>query len=180
MCGGGDPGEGYGNTAVPISASAAAAIKAVILMGDPRNIAGLPYNVGTCKAGGVSICHAVLLTPFLILLRLISSMPTMLASSAPLRPRSSHTVMPQTLTAATETTPTLIKATAQSTARRLSPLSTASFPAAAAAARRRRRSLQARPAPEVLPPQLKLSTDSAAVSATLALLFVLAASLARS
>ncbi|KAM0452943.1 hypothetical protein ACHAPV_007448 [Trichoderma viride] len=52
VCGGGDPGEGYSNTAVPITASAAAAIKAVILMGDPRNIAGLPYNVGTCKAGG--------------------------------------------------------------------------------------------------------------------------------
>lgn len=178
MCGGGDPGEGYGNTAVPITASAAAAIKAVILMGDPRNIAGLPYNVGTCKAGGVSICRAVSLTTFLILL-LFSLMPTMLASSAPLRPRSSHTVMPQTLTAATATTPTLTRATAQSTARWPSLLSTASSPAVAAVARRRRRP-QALPAPEALPPQLRLNTDSAAVSATLALLFVLAASLARS
>ncbi len=54
LCGGGDSGEGYGNTAVPLSASAVTAIKAAIFMGDPRYISGLPYEVGTCLAGGVS------------------------------------------------------------------------------------------------------------------------------
>jgi hypothetical protein len=116
---------------------------------------------------------------FLILLFVTSLMPTLLAFSARLRPRSSHTVMPQILTAATETTPTLTKATAQSTARRLSRLSTASSPAPVAAARRRRRP-QARPALEALPPRLRLTTDSAVESATLALLSVVAATLARS
>lgn len=87
--------------------------------------------------------------------------------------------MPQTLTAATEMTPTLTRVTARSTARRLSLLSTASSPAPAAAARRRR-SPQARPALEALPPQLRLNTDSAAASATLVLPCVPAASLARS
>lgn len=37
-------------------------------MGDPRNIAGLPYNVGNCTAGGVSIRFVVKLATFLILL----------------------------------------------------------------------------------------------------------------
>lgn len=87
--------------------------------------------------------------------------------------------MLQTLTAATEMTPTLTKAMAQSTARWLSPLSTASSPAPAAVARRRRNP-QARPALEALPPQLRLNTDSAAVLVTLAPLCVPAASLARS
>lgn len=36
------------------SAGAVAQIKAAILMGDPQYVAGLPYNVGTCAAGGVS------------------------------------------------------------------------------------------------------------------------------
>ena len=54
LCGGGDSGEGYSNTAVPLSASAVTAIKAAIFMGDPRYISGLSYEVGTCLAGGVS------------------------------------------------------------------------------------------------------------------------------
>ena len=53
LCGGGDTGAGYSNTAVPISAAAVNMIKAAIFMGDPRFIVGLPYNVGTCKAQGV-------------------------------------------------------------------------------------------------------------------------------
>ncbi|KAL7946388.1 family 5 carbohydrate esterase [Trichoderma barbatum] len=52
LCGGGDPGQGYPNTAVPLSAGAVAAVKAAIFMGDPRNIRGLAYNVGTCTAQG--------------------------------------------------------------------------------------------------------------------------------
>jgi hypothetical protein len=53
VCGGGDTNIGLGNTAVPIQASAINMIKAVILMGNPRYIRGLPYNVGTCQAQGV-------------------------------------------------------------------------------------------------------------------------------
>ncbi|TGJ81642.1 hypothetical protein E0Z10_g7135 [Xylaria hypoxylon] len=40
---------GAGST---LSGTALAAVKAAIFMGDPHNIAGLPYNVGTCKAKG--------------------------------------------------------------------------------------------------------------------------------
>jgi len=45
---------GAGST---LSGSALQAVKAAILMGDPRYVAGLSYNVGTCQAQGVS--HAV-------------------------------------------------------------------------------------------------------------------------
>lgn len=54
LCGGGDPGAGISNPAVPISSGAVAQIKAAIFMGDPRFKAGAFYNVGTCEAGGVS------------------------------------------------------------------------------------------------------------------------------
>lgn len=100
-------------------------------MGDPRNIHGLSYNVGTCAAQGVSIrqlrkilvfkCHF-----FLTLLFFTSLTPAQLASLAPAHPRSSRTVMPQTHTAATETTLPLTKATARSTASKPLLLSTAS------------------------------------------------------
>ncbi|KAI0400023.1 carbohydrate esterase family 5 protein [Xylaria palmicola] len=40
---------GAGST---LSGTALAAVKAAIFMGDPHNVAGLPYNVGTCTAGG--------------------------------------------------------------------------------------------------------------------------------
>lgn len=148
-------------------------------MGDPRNIAGLPYNVGTCAAGGVSIHCVVKLAIFLILLLFTSSMPTHLALFAPPRLRSSHTVMPQTHTAVMETTLLLTKVTVRSTVSRLSLLSTASSPIPVAVARHRRHP-QAPPALEALPPRPRLTTDSVVVSATLVLLSVLAASLARS
>ncbi|KAI1303999.1 cutinase [Xylaria venustula] len=35
-----------------LTGTALAAVKAAIFMGDPHNVAGLPYNVGTCTAGG--------------------------------------------------------------------------------------------------------------------------------
>lgn len=54
VCGGGDTNVGLTDKAVPINASAIAQIKAVILMGNPRYIPNLPYNVGTCRASGVS------------------------------------------------------------------------------------------------------------------------------
>lgn len=52
---GGDTAEGITSTAVPLSSAAVSQIKAAIFMGDPRFVSGLSYEVGTCKAGGVSI-----------------------------------------------------------------------------------------------------------------------------
>ncbi|TVY81312.1 Acetylxylan esterase, partial [Lachnellula suecica] len=52
LCGGGDPNQGYTNTAVQFSAKAVANIKAAIFMGDPMYHYGLSYDVGTCQAGG--------------------------------------------------------------------------------------------------------------------------------
>jgi acetylxylan esterase len=55
LCGGGDPNQGYTNTAVQLSASAVNQVKAAIFMGDPLFSAGLSFEVGTCAAGGVSV-----------------------------------------------------------------------------------------------------------------------------
>ncbi|KAJ9152023.1 1 carbohydrate esterase [Pleurostoma richardsiae] len=52
FCGGGDTNEGLTDTSIPISEAALKMIKAAIFQGDPRNIPGLSYNVGTCKASG--------------------------------------------------------------------------------------------------------------------------------
>ncbi|KAH6844517.1 carbohydrate esterase family 5 protein [Chaetomium sp. MPI-CAGE-AT-0009] len=52
VCGGPDSGSGITSTTPPISAAALNQIKAVILMGSPRYVAGLSYNVGTCSAQG--------------------------------------------------------------------------------------------------------------------------------
>ncbi|KAJ5682767.1 Acetylxylan esterase At 0.90 angstrom resolution [Penicillium macrosclerotiorum] len=52
LCGGGDPNQGYTNTAVLLSSSAVNMVKAAIFMGDPMFRAGLSYDVGTCTAGG--------------------------------------------------------------------------------------------------------------------------------
>jgi len=55
---------GAGST---LTGTALAAVKAAIFMGDPHNRNGLPYNVGTCKAQGVSLpfshTQLLLLTP---------------------------------------------------------------------------------------------------------------------
>lgn len=55
LCGGGDSGADITSTAVPLTASAVNMVKAAIFMGDPRYVAGLSYDVGTCTAHGVSI-----------------------------------------------------------------------------------------------------------------------------
>ncbi|CEJ62786.1 Putative Acetylxylan esterase 2 [Penicillium brasilianum] len=52
LCGGGDPNQGYTNTAVQLSSAAVNMVKAAIFMGDPMFRAGLSYDVGTCAAGG--------------------------------------------------------------------------------------------------------------------------------
>ncbi|KAI1846708.1 hypothetical protein JX265_008988 [Neoarthrinium moseri] len=41
-----------GGSGATLTGNALKAVKAAIFMGDPHNVAGLPYNVGTCKAGG--------------------------------------------------------------------------------------------------------------------------------
>jgi len=52
VCGGGDTNIGLNDQSIPIQAGAINQIKAVILMGDPRYISGLPYNVGSCTQSG--------------------------------------------------------------------------------------------------------------------------------
>ncbi|KAK0624321.1 cutinase-domain-containing protein [Immersiella caudata] len=52
VCGGPDSGSGITSSTVPINASALNMVKAAILMGSPRYVRGLPYNVGTCTAQG--------------------------------------------------------------------------------------------------------------------------------
>lgn len=49
------PNQGISNTEVRISSSAVEMVKAAIFMGDPLFVAGLPYSVGTCTAGGVRL-----------------------------------------------------------------------------------------------------------------------------
>ncbi|GAW18328.1 hypothetical protein ANO14919_078030 [Xylariales sp. No.14919] len=41
-----------GGAGATLTGTALAAVKVAIFMGDPHNVAGLPYNVGTCTAGG--------------------------------------------------------------------------------------------------------------------------------
>lgn len=43
-----------GGAGATLTGNALAAVKVAIFMGDPHNVNGLPYNVGTCTAGGVS------------------------------------------------------------------------------------------------------------------------------
>ena len=57
LCGGGVPNQGIPDSGVPISAGAVQMVAAAIFMGDPLYVAGLPYEVGTCNAGGVRNSH---------------------------------------------------------------------------------------------------------------------------
>ncbi|KAK4118998.1 carbohydrate esterase family 5 protein [Parathielavia appendiculata] len=41
-----------GGAGATLTGNALAAVKAAIFMGDPHNVVGLPYNVGTCQAQG--------------------------------------------------------------------------------------------------------------------------------
>ncbi|KAM0347312.1 hypothetical protein ACHAPU_004831 [Fusarium lateritium] len=52
ICGGPDLGASISDSSVPLSASAVQQVKAVIMLGNPRFVSGLPYGVGTCAAGG--------------------------------------------------------------------------------------------------------------------------------
>lgn len=53
LCGGGDPNQGFYDESVQLSSSAVSMVQAAIFMGDPMWVDGLPYSIGTCKAGGV-------------------------------------------------------------------------------------------------------------------------------
>lgn len=109
-----------GGAGATLTGNALAAVKAAIFMGDPHNRAGLPYNVGTCTAQGVS--SSMHISPFQIsLIKHCSSLPVPKASSArpPTQASSSRTATPPIHTAAMATMPTLTSSTSTSTARRL-------------------------------------------------------------
>jgi hypothetical protein len=139
VCGGPDSGSGITSTNPPISAAALGQIKAIILMGSPRYVAGLSYNVGTCTAQGVSHnqpLYSVSPIP-LTTIHTAHQLPILTPSSLPpvpaatpapptRRPRSKTTATGPIPTAAPATTPTCISSTAASTASRRSTLSRAS------------------------------------------------------
>ncbi len=54
FCGGPD-GSSLNSTKPLVSRRGAEKVAAIILMGDPRHVRGLPYNVGNATAGGVRI-----------------------------------------------------------------------------------------------------------------------------
>lgn len=111
-----------GGSGSTLTGNALKAVKAAIFMGDPHNRAGLPYNVGTCAAGGVCISQSI---DESCTDRPCSSLPAPLASSArpPTQASSSRTATLLTLTAAMATMPTLTSSTSTSTAPRLLPSS---------------------------------------------------------
>lgn len=108
---------GAGDT---LTGAALNAVKAAVFLGDPHYRVGLPYNVGTCQAQGVS---AVLLCSKRNFQRLgasaneeNSSLLVLQASRAPQPPAtgSSPTATLLTPTAAMETTPIRISSTSSS------------------------------------------------------------------
>jgi hypothetical protein len=104
-----------------LTGAALEAVKAGIFLGDPHYRAGLPYNVGTCTAQGVS---KIVKRSELGLTR-NSSLLAPLASSArlPSLIGSSPTVTPLIPTAALAMTKTLTSSMSTSTALRLWPSS---------------------------------------------------------
>lgn len=114
-----------GGSGSTLTGAALAAVKAAIFMGDPHNVNGLPYNVGTCKNGGVSSLPTPCGTlhpsfPKYCLNKQHSLQPVPPASSArpPTAASSSRTATPRTHTAATATTQTRTSSTSTSTVRR--------------------------------------------------------------
>ncbi|CRK11802.1 hypothetical protein BN1723_009497 [Verticillium longisporum] len=63
-CGGGDTSAGITDTSIPISASAQQMIRAAIMMGSPRFVAGQSQNVGDCLAQGFAARPASFQCPF--------------------------------------------------------------------------------------------------------------------
>lgn len=106
---------GAGST---LTGNALKAVKVAIFMGDPHNRAGLPYNVGTCTAGGVSNLQA---SSMYKLTRIHSLLPALLASNVlpPTPASSSRTAMLLIRTAATAMMPILTSSMSTSMALRL-------------------------------------------------------------
>lgn len=124
------------STAIPISSAAINQIKAVILQGTPTYVYGLSYDVGTCRAGGVSLSFSSLFFSFFFSLSLqmtnfyISLMHDPRALCAR-RPRKSNpTAMRLTPTVAMAAMLLPTRDMVPSTARRPSPLSRVSSAAA--------------------------------------------------
>ena len=67
-----------GGAGATLTGAALASVKAAIFMGDPHNVKGLPYNVGTCQAGGVS--HSMPMNPAIA--NQISSLPVLAGINA--------------------------------------------------------------------------------------------------
>lgn len=111
-----------GGAGATLTGAALNAVKAAIFMGDPHNVNGLSYNVGTCKAGGVRSR----LFPIQVPANECYSLPPVLQALSALPPipvSSSRTATPQTHTAAMATTPTRTNSTSTSTAHRPLPSS---------------------------------------------------------
>lgn len=107
-----------GGAGATLSGNALKAVKAAIFMGDPHNVVGLSYNVGTCQAQGVR--HIAPVSNVNMKLTSTSSLPAPAASSAPrpARPSSSRTATRPTPTAATATMPTRTNSTSTNTVSR--------------------------------------------------------------
>lgn len=128
ICGGGDPNQGISSTAAPISAAVGNKIKAIIFMGDPRNIPGGPYSVGTAKNPGVSSLKGRFPAFHTDHLCISSTQDLRATLALHTQAESSLTATLPILTARTEITPMSTKAMVKSTARLLSSSSTASSP----------------------------------------------------
>lgn len=87
-----------GGAGQTLSGGALKAVKAAVFMGDPRNVAGLSYNVGTCKAKGVRFCVSLDSKTKLPSLLLVPK-----ASAAHPLARLDRTATGQTLTVAMDT-----------------------------------------------------------------------------
>lgn len=107
-----------------ISTEALGAVKVAIFMGDPRYIAGLPYEVGTCKTQGVRFCHQAREGYGLLTQASLHHGPK--GFSVPTATRSSRSATLLIPSAATATTRLLTCNTRASTATRSSSLSATS------------------------------------------------------
>lgn len=127
FCGGPD-GNSMSETAAPIPADVSEHVKALIFMSNPRNVPGLPYNVGTAKAGGVSFPSLPFIPAFSLVsismalgdIANVGDASSLLNVTRALfvpstRTGFSHTATPRTPIAATATTRCIASNTSRST-----------------------------------------------------------------
>jgi len=127
FCGGPDANQGYSQTTPAFSAAAMNQIKAVIEMGNPRFVAGVAYQVGSCRTQGFSprprgySCavrksfHEILIFFLRVLGTYELTIPLSLHCSPPAKSRATATA--RTPTAARATTRTCTRVTARCTDR---------------------------------------------------------------